>query len=106
MAEKTLPPLPDVDKDVEGGSAQSTLPLYKIIMWNDNVTTMEFVVRILINIFGKDYLTAEKIMYEIHYEGRAIADSLPLERAEFKVDQVHNAAALAQFPFKCTIESF
>lgn len=106
MAEKTLPPLPDIDKEIEGEIAQSVLPLYKIIMWNDDVTTMEFVVRVLVNIFGKDYLTAEKIMYEIHHEGRAIADSMPLERAEFKVDQVHDAAALAQFPFKCTIEPF
>ncbi|MFQ5671715.1 MAG: ATP-dependent Clp protease adaptor ClpS [Nitrospinales bacterium] len=104
MATKTLPPLPDIEKDTGGDTKQDYLPLYKVVMWDDNVTTMEFVVRILMRIFGKDLPTSEKLMYEVHYNGSAVADTMPLERAEFKVEQVHFAAAIEEFPFKCTIE--
>lgn len=106
MTVKTLPSLPEIEKNPDSNTKQDYLPLYKIIMWDDNVTTMEFVVRILINIFDKDITTSEKLMLEVHYNGQAIADTMPLERAEFKVEQVHKAATLEEFPFKCTIEPF
>ena len=73
-------------------------------MWDDNVTTMEFVIRVLVKLFGKDYSTAEKHMYEIHLQGAGHVATLPLEQAEFKVEQVHTAAAMEEFPFTCTIE--
>ncbi len=88
----------------ETGIKTGYLPLYRIIMWDDNITTMEFVVRMLIKVFGKDYKTAEKLMYEVHFKGSAHVDTLPLERAEFKVSQVHTAAQMEGFPFRCTIE--
>lgn len=65
---------------------------------------MEFVVRMLVNVFDKDPLSAKKLMYEVHHSGYAHVDTLPLERAEFKVEQVHMAAAMEGFPFRCTIE--
>lgn len=104
MVTETLPYAPDVDEEVKDRSEKSYLPLYKIIMWNDEVTTMEFVVRILTKLFSKDYETAERLMYEIHYNDCAHVATLPLEQAEFKVEQVHTAAALEGFPFRCTIE--
>ena len=106
MTTETLPSLPEIEKDTEGEIKIDYLPLYKVIMWDDNVTTMEFVVRILMSIFGKDIQTSEQLMLEVHYNGQAVADTMPLERAEFKVEQVHKAAILEEFPFKCTIESF
>ena len=106
MTTKTLPPQPEIEKKSETKKKQDYLPLYKIIMWDDNITTMEFVVRVLMNIFGKDLQTSEKLMLEVHYNGQAIADTMPLERAEFKVEQVHSAATIEEFPFTCTIESF
>ena len=81
------------------------LPLYKVIMWDDNVTTTEFVIRMLVKVFGKDYHTAEKLMLEVHLTGASHVDTLPLERAEFKVQQVHTAAAFENYPFKCSIEA-
>ncbi|OGW14767.1 MAG: Clp protease ClpS [Nitrospinae bacterium RIFCSPLOWO2_12_FULL_47_7] len=101
MGTKTLP-LPDIEQEAWGKS--DYLPLYKVIMWNDNVTTMEFVVRVLIKIFGKDYQTAEGLMYEVHHTGAAHVATLPLEVAEFKVEQVHSAAAVEPCPLTCTIE--
>ena len=107
MNVETLPEvLPDIEQEREEDehTSKTYLPLYKVIMWDDDVTTMEFVIRMLTNLFLKDYTTAEKLMYEIHFKGAAHVETLPLEQAEFKVEQVHTAAALEQFPFRCTIE--
>jgi len=104
MATETLPFSPGIDEEIRDETDQSYLPLYKIIMWNDEVTTMEFVIRMLTNLFRKDFDSAEKLMYEIHYSGAAHVATFPLEQAEFKVEQVHNAATVEQFPFTCTIE--
>ncbi|MFQ5481877.1 MAG: ATP-dependent Clp protease adaptor ClpS [Nitrospinaceae bacterium] len=97
--------LPQTEEIDEVQSRTGYLPLYRIIMWDDAVTTMEFVVRVLIKIFGKDFERAERLMYEVHHSGSAHVVTLPLEPAEFKVQQVHSAAQLEGFPFRCTIES-
>jgi ATP-dependent Clp protease adaptor protein ClpS len=110
MTTETLPdidieaPAPEEVFDAETRQKTAYLPLYKVIMWDDNLTTMEFVIRMLVKVFGKDYNTAEKLMFEVHLAGAAHVDTLPLERAEFKVQQVHTAAALENYPFKCTVE--
>ncbi len=104
MTTETLPDAPGVAEDVDERNRSDYLPLYRVIMWNDNVTTMEFVVRLLVKLFEKDYQAAENLMYEIHSNGMADVATLPLETAEFKVEQVHSAALIEQFPFTCTIE--
>ncbi len=101
MGTKTLP---EPGKEIWDKTENDYLPLYKVIMWNDNVTTMEFVIRILVKIFGKDYESAERLMYEVHNTGAAHVATLPLEIAEFKVEQVHSAAAVEPCPLTCTIE--
>ncbi len=113
MTTETLPeiapdieaPAPGVNIEQETHKKTAYLPLYKVIMWDDNITTTEFVIRMLVKIFGKDYHTAEKLMLEVHLTGASHVDTLPLERAEFKVQQVHMAAALENYPFKCSIEA-
>ena len=113
MTTETLPEvLPDIEDPAPGVVTEKEirkktayLPLYKVIMWDDNVTTTEFVVRMLVKVFGKDYHTAEQLMLEVHLTGAAHVDTLPLERAEFKVEQVHTAAAFENYPFKCSIEA-
>ncbi len=65
MSTETLPYSPEVVEESEGKTNRAYLPMYRIIMWDDNVTTMEFVIRVLITLMGKDYSTAEKLMYEI-----------------------------------------
>ena len=104
MATETLPPVPEIEKNSNTVTKQEYLPLYRVLMWDDSVTTMEFVVRMLIKVFDKDPVSAEKLMYEIHNSGVAHVDTLPLERAEFRVEKVHMAAAMEGFPFRCTIE--
>ncbi len=104
MTTETLPYAPGIIEKPDSESRKALIPQYNIIMWNDEVTTMEFVVRILINMFQKDYPTAEGLMFEIHSNGMATVATMPLEQAEFKVDQVHMAASMEEFPFICTIE--
>ena len=104
MSVETLPSSPEIIESPVGDARKAYMPLYKVIMWDDNVTTMEFVIRVLIKLFGKEYSTAEKLMYEIHLKGAATVATMPLEQAEFKVEQVHTAAAMEEFPFTCTIE--
>ncbi len=104
---ETLPiDAPDVVEEENVHKKSDLLPLYRVIMWDDDVTTMEFVVRMLIKVFSKDFKTAEKLMMEVHLTGKSHVDTLPLERAEFKVQTVHSAAILEDFPFRCTIEPF
>jgi len=98
-------PAPGVVTEDETRKQTAYLPLYKVIMWDDNVTSQEFVIRMLVKIFEKDYHTAEKLMLEVHFTGASHVDTLPLEHAEFKVQQVHTAAAFENYPFKCSIEA-
>lgn len=94
------PVLPDLDERSE----RSLLPPYKIILLDDPVTTMEFVVEILIRFFQKDTATAIRLMWEVHTTGASHVATLPLEQAEMKQAQVHGAAKAAGFPFRCVIE--
>lgn len=79
-------------------------PMYKVILHNDDYTTMDFVVEVLVNVFGKSLEKAEQIMLNIHHKGKAICGIYPREIAETKVDTVHNLASSKGFPLKSTME--
>lgn len=94
--------LPDLSEETE--SRIEEIPPYKVILLDDNVTTMEFVIRILIQLFGKDIDTAQRLMWEVHTQGAAHVATLSKEQAELKQEQVHAAAQAEGFPFRCVIE--
>lgn len=94
------PVLPD--QDVRSDTA--LIAPYKVILLDDPVTTMEFVVDVLIRFFQKDGPTAARLMWEVHTTGASHVATLPLEQAEMKQAQVHQAASSAGFPFRCVIE--
>ena len=77
---------------------------YKVLMLNDDYTTMEFVVDILKKVFGHSTLAATSIMLNIHNHGRGLAGIYTKEIAEAKVSQVHSAARSRGFPLKCEME--
>jgi len=79
-------------------------PRYKIIMHNDNITTMPFVTAVLRAIFNKSEQDAEQIMLEIHNKERALVGVYALEHAELKIDQTHSVARTRGYPLTCTIE--
>ena len=78
--------------------------LYKVVMLNDNYTTMDFVVEILIDIFGKTEAEARKIMLAIHKQGRGTAGIYVYDIAVSKIAQVDEAAKKKGFPLKCIVE--
>jgi len=79
-------------------------PLYKVLLHNDDYTTMEFVVMVLQGIFDKPHAEAVQIMLHIHKRGIGVAGVYTYEIAETKVAQVHALAEENDYPLKCTLE--
>lgn len=77
---------------------------YYVILLNDDFTSMDFVVEVLISIFGHDTKSAVSIMLAIHNEGRGICGVYTYEIAETKVMQVHAFAKSNNFPLHAIIE--
>ena len=77
---------------------------YKVVMHNDDFTTMEFVVNILMTIFKKDINTSNKIMMDVHKVGRGIVGIYPYDIAATKVAISLGMAKEEGFPFNITIE--
>ena len=77
---------------------------YNVVLLNDNVSTMEFVVSVLENIFYKSKDEATQIMLEIHNQGKGICGIYPHEIASTKIAQVKYEASKAKFPLKATLE--
>lgn len=77
---------------------------YKVLMHNDDYTSMEFVVAILRSVFYKDAIEAEAIMLNIHNHGIGECGVFPREVAEAKIGQVRHEARLAGFPLRCSME--
>lgn len=79
-------------------------PLYKVLLHNDDYTTMDFVVMILQTIFHKNTDEATRIMLNVHHQGVGIAGVYTREIGETKVALVHRIAKRNQFPLKCSLE--
>ena len=78
--------------------------LYKVIMHNDNYTTMEFVVDILMKVFNKSQAEATNIMLKIHNNGFGVCGVYPYDIAVTKMEIVHYLADKNKFPLKCSVE--
>ena len=78
--------------------------LYKVVLLNDDYTTMEFVIHVLETIFQKSPAEAYRIMMHVHRNGCGIAGVYPFEVAETKTDTVRSLAAEAGFPLRAAIE--
>ena len=77
---------------------------YKVVMYNDDYTTMEFVINILMNVFNKKILEAEKIMLDVHEKGKGVAGIYSHDIAITKVSTAMSMAKEDGFPFKLTVE--
>ena len=78
--------------------------LFKVVLLNDDYTTMEFVIHVLEMIFQKSPAEAYRIMMHVHRNGRGIAGVYPFEVAETKADTVRSLAAEAGFPLRAAVE--
>ena len=77
---------------------------FRVILLNDDFTTMDFVVEILRAIFHKNIEDANKIMLDIHRKGKGIVGQYPWDIAITKAEQVHEAARENEFPLRCIVE--
>ena len=77
---------------------------YKVVMYNDDYTTMEFVINILVSVFNKKLVEAEKIMLDVHERGKGVAGIYSRDIALTKVSTAMSMAKEKGFPFKLTIE--
>ena len=77
---------------------------YNVVMWNDDFTTMEFVVSVLVDIFHKDSATAESIMLKVHNNGSAIVGQYSFDIASTKTRLAMDRARSEGFPFRMTVE--
>lgn len=101
---------PDREHEREGGLATATRKKvarparYKVLLFNDDYTPMEFVVSLLEQIFGKGPSEATQIMLQIHRGGVGVAGVYVLEVAETKVSLVHQAAEERGYPLRSGTE--
>ena len=92
----------NTDTDVEVLDIQ--IPMVRVVLCNDDYTTFDFVISILMQIFNKSEKVAQQITMSIHKTGRGVAGTYPREIAETKVSQVHEAAEAAGYPLRAIIE--
>ena len=85
-------------------SKPETPKLYKVILLNDDYTTMEFVVSVLETVFQKSPAEAFRVMMNVHIHGKGIAGVYPWEVAETKVETVADLARGAGYPLKAVAE--
>lgn len=78
---------------------------YRVIMHNDDFTSMDFVVEILRDIFHKDEIEAVHLMMKVHESGRASVGSYPRDIAASKVESATARAREQGYPFRMTIEA-
>ena len=77
---------------------------YNVIMINDDFTTMEFVVSVLVDIFHKDQVSAEAIMMQVHKNGQAVVGKYPYDIAVTRVTTALSRAKEEGYPFRMTVE--
>ena len=78
--------------------------MFKVLLHNDDYTSMDFVVEVLMDIFHKSHQQAEQIMLLIHEKGKAVCGVYTYEIAQMKVEQVRQLAKKSEFPLLATME--
>ncbi|HYH85172.1 MAG TPA: ATP-dependent Clp protease adaptor ClpS [Pyrinomonadaceae bacterium] len=79
-------------------------PLFRVLLHNDDFTTMEFVIEVLKKVFGKSDGDAFQIMWAVHTQGLGCAGVYTYEIAEMKIERVTQMARAQEYPLLCTLE--
>ena len=100
--------MPDFDKDFDVATESETRlekpKLYKVVLHNDDYTTMEFVVFILRTVFHKSESEAYVVMMKVHEAGIGIAGVFTFEVANMKAEKAMNLSRAQEYPLLCTVE--
>jgi ATP-dependent Clp protease adaptor protein ClpS len=78
--------------------------MFRVILLNDDYTSMEFVIEVLVGIFHKTSAEATKIMLDVHEKGKGIVGLYPYDIALTKIVQTEDAARAKNFPLKAIME--
>lgn len=78
--------------------------MFRVLLHNDDYTTMEFVVQVLMEVFHKTLPEATRVMLAVHRSGRGVAGIYTREVAETKADLAVDRARAAGFPLLATTE--
>jgi ATP-dependent Clp protease adaptor protein ClpS len=97
---------PDMQQDVSIETDEEVVEpsMYRVLLHNDDYTTMDFVIEILIGIFHKTFEQSTLIMLNVHKAGTGLCGVYTFEVAETKVDAVQTLSRENGFPLKCTME--
>jgi len=97
---------PDIEEEIisEVEEEFKEPSMYKVLLHNDDYTTMDFVVEILMFVFNKPVEEATRIMINVHRDGIGICGVYTYEIAETKINTVDALASERGFPLKCTME--
>lgn len=103
-----MPDLPDIEREGEVLTESETRlekpKLFKVLLHNDDFTTMEFVVFVLQYVFNRSDADAITIMLKVHHEGIGVAGIYPYEVASTKAQKTMNLAKAREYPLLCTVE--
>jgi ATP-dependent Clp protease adaptor protein ClpS len=103
-----LPPTPAPGREeavaVEERTRTRTPRLYRVLLHNDDYTTMEFVVDVLVRYFQKTATEAARIMLEVHHRGVGTAGRYTRDEAQTRIEQVTEAARTEGHPLRVTME--
>lgn len=78
--------------------------MYRVILHNDDYTTMDFVIEVLMSVFHKPVSDATRIMLDVHRKGKGICGVYTYDIAATRVARVHQLAQKREFPLKCSLE--
>ncbi len=95
---------PDVQTGADQQQETAYEPLYRVIIHNDDVTPMDFVVHVLTSIFMLPTPDAVRVMFTAHYRGAAVVQILPRSEAEKRINKAHFAAGLEGYPLHFSLE--
>ncbi|MBI9086901.1 MAG: ATP-dependent Clp protease adapter ClpS [Desulfobacterales bacterium] len=100
------PAIPDIEEQTSSESHDQVREpsMYRVLLHNDDYTTMEFVVQVLVTVFNKGIKNATEIMLNVHRQGVGLCGVYTFEVAETKVETVHALAREHGFPLKCSME--
>jgi ATP-dependent Clp protease adaptor protein ClpS len=101
-----MPPQPQYDEApvAEAEEKVHEPPLFKVLLHNDDYTTMEFVVWVLQSVFNMPEDQAIQVMLNVHVQGVGVAGIFTYEVAEMKVAKTSAMAREHEFPLLCTME--
>lgn len=102
---------PGEDDGREGALATSAVrpklakpPLYKVVLFNDDYTPMDFVIDVLCTFFNMNVEKATQIMLKVHTEGKAVCGVFTKDVAETKAEQVNEYSRECEQPLLCNVE--